>query len=88
MINCKNCGAPIDIYSGRCPYCGTPYEAPGGSETGEKLGRERMQSWHSCALMDSVMTPNEYRKTVEICRFDSVFGEMKTLHAVRERYWE
>lgn len=26
MTNCKNCGAPIDIYAERCPWCGSPYE--------------------------------------------------------------
>lgn len=23
--NCKNCGAPIDIKSNKCPFCGTSY---------------------------------------------------------------
>ena len=26
MTNCKNCGAPIDIYADTCPWCGSPYE--------------------------------------------------------------
>lgn len=26
MTNCKNCGAPIDIYAAKCPWCGSPYE--------------------------------------------------------------
>lgn len=26
MTNCKNCGAPIDIYAVKCPWCGSPYE--------------------------------------------------------------
>lgn len=26
MTNCKNCGAPIDIYVAKCPWCGSPYE--------------------------------------------------------------
>ncbi len=24
--NCPNCGAPIDIYTDKCPYCDTPYK--------------------------------------------------------------
>lgn len=23
--NCPNCGAPIEIYASKCPYCGTSY---------------------------------------------------------------
>lgn len=75
MTNCKNCGAPIGIYAGRCPYCETPYEAPGGSETGEKLGREMIYS-------RGLLSINEYREALHLDRFDSEFGEMKTLHAV------
>lgn len=26
MTNCKNCGAPIDIYADKCPWCDSPYE--------------------------------------------------------------
>ena len=25
MLNCKNCGAPINIYDDKCSYCNTPY---------------------------------------------------------------
>ena len=25
MTNCKNCGAPIDPYISKCPYCNTMY---------------------------------------------------------------
>ena len=25
MLNCKNCGAPIDIHDDKCPYCDTLY---------------------------------------------------------------
>lgn len=25
MLNCKNCGASINIYDDKCPYCNTPY---------------------------------------------------------------
>ena len=24
-VNCVNCGAPIDLYAAKCPYCGTSY---------------------------------------------------------------
>lgn len=23
--NCPNCGAPIQLYADKCPYCDTPY---------------------------------------------------------------
>lgn len=26
VTNCPNCGAPIDIYTAKCPYCDTPYK--------------------------------------------------------------
>ena len=25
MLNCKNCGAPIDIHDDKCPYCNSQY---------------------------------------------------------------
>lgn len=25
ILNCKNCGAPIDLSKSKCPYCDTPY---------------------------------------------------------------
>lgn len=25
MLNCKNCGASIDIHDDKCPYCNSPY---------------------------------------------------------------
>lgn len=25
LMNCVNCGAPIDYSLEKCPYCGTPY---------------------------------------------------------------
>lgn len=25
LTNCKNCGAPINVYSRFCEYCGTSY---------------------------------------------------------------
>lgn len=47
MTNCKNCGAPIDIYTDKCPWCGTPYEALSGSRSGELNGdielREKLE---------------------------------------------
>lgn len=27
--NCKNCGAPIQLNSDKCPYCHTPYNIQG-----------------------------------------------------------
>ena len=26
MVNCPNCGAPIDSKKDKCSYCGTPYQ--------------------------------------------------------------
>ena len=30
VTNCPNCGAPIDIYVDKCPYCDTPYKLKRG----------------------------------------------------------
>ena len=54
MTNCRNCGAPIDIYAKKCPYCETPYEASGGSETAEKVRREMAHSLDSIVLLWTV----------------------------------
>jgi len=37
VLNCINCGAPIDNTKTKCPYCDTPYKLNGFTvETGTK----------------------------------------------------
>ena len=40
MTNCKNCGAPIDIYAEKCPWCGSPYEM-----SSDEVERKRQKAY-------------------------------------------
>lgn len=86
MTNCRNCGAPIDIYAKKCPYCETPYEAPGGSETVEKLRRGTTQEkmdYLNRGLVGGFLTMNEVRKAYVMNKFDSDFNEIMELREFR-----
>lgn len=40
ILNCVNCGAPIESDKKACPYCKTPYDASGfNAEIGEMFGK-------------------------------------------------
>ena len=39
ILNCVNCGAPIERDKEACPYCKTPYDVSGfNAEIGEMFG--------------------------------------------------
>lgn len=76
MTNCKNCVAPIDIHTIKCPYCETSYEAPGSSETGENFGREKIQSDYVTATkLDSLNKRKDELKT-KLAEMEKAIGSM------------
>lgn len=74
MVNCKNCGAPIIFGMLKCPYCETPFEAPGGSETAENFRRE----------VGRAQLENSDREVVRYCLddFDADFNKPRTLRVL------
>lgn len=52
-INCVNCGAPINLETLKCEYCGTGYEV-----------RDETVTVFNELGMTNILTPNELRKAL------------------------
>lgn len=71
VINCPNCGAPVDLTRAVCPFCDTPYPRPRKTavavavpvemdgEALEKIIKE---------ISGGFMTPNEARQRLGMPR--------------------
>lgn len=70
LVNCPNCGAPIEPTSSKCPYCDTPYTlnmlAAFATPTEHKdvLYADDKPIEYAKLVESGVMTPNEARELV------------------------
>lgn len=96
MTNCPNCGAPIIFGMVKCPYCETPYETPGGSESRElnrdiesreKLEKVIESQWDFDDDFEERATRysrgERLKPKWEIENFDSDFNGVKELRAAK-----
>ena len=64
LTNCQNCGAPVDLTRGVCPYCDTPYPRPRKTKTAqaEAVPIEIDTASLAAAVTVTVFSHNETRR--------------------------
>ena len=72
--NCPNCGAPIDIYKDKCPYCDTPYEFIRGRRRNIGVYDDAIPQQYNDLLSCGAISINEMR---ELCGLSKIFEESR-----------